>query len=915
MRPETKGKARKPGEIWESFPVAWCLYESGPDGRFHPVRANGKAAELLGCALEELLRGEWRETRAHPADREAARLDSAALAREGTLTLEYRILDENGRSRRLREDLRLAPRKTGSPLQAIGVWTDITAETLRAQGLKLLNRLNPLLSSLRSLSDLTAELPKLALEIVPEASGAFLALREEEGPLRAVGEEGAPELRDLAGEALCRRAPWAAQAATERKTIVVKNPQTPPGSPQLSWAIAAPLVAHDRLRGALCLEALSDRAALGPDLNDIQRLDRLAPLIGALLATAETQADLARRAEETAALVSALKRLSTLDPTAALEALAAGAKKLFAGDSCRIVLAQSERRLLRCVVAEQDAYADRLLGFEIEWGKGITGAVAASGKSEIIPNALEDPRGIQVPGTPVEPEAIMLAPIKSRQKGGAEETLGVILVSRVGTGRPFRKRDLELLETLADAGAVSIRHARLHAQAVERNRLLAAAHEAVEQMNLAAADPKKLYGAIHKTAAAVIPAGTFVLALRREGEETAEAVYLYANKETFPPRPFPIRGSILGRVLESGRPLRIDDVAAAKPPMILFGPNRLPGSLLAAPLRLGGKVIGALCAQSYAPRAYTAEHQALLGIIAGHAAVALENARLYRELQGYAAELEQKVAERTRRLEELNARLRQANERLAKALEREQDLGRLRTQVVSIVSHEFGTPLSVISTGLDLFERYYESWPPEKRRAQLERIRAAAQRLNALVQDILLARGTDPRRHRFSPQPLELERFCREAADRCQAAEPQHSIRFEYAEAAGAEAPPPELDAFLLESILANLLSNAAKYSPKGSEILFSVRREPERVIFEIRDRGPGIPPEELNRLFEPFQRGSTAGAAPGIGLGLFIVKQGVEAHGGEIRLQSRPGEGLTATVLLPARPGYRPKTSVAADS
>jgi len=869
MRPETKGKARKPGEIWESFPVAWCLYESGPDGRFHPVRANGKAAELLGCALEELLRGEWRETRAHPADREAARLDSAALAREGTLTLEYRILDENGRSRRLREDLRLAPRKTGSPLQAIGVWTDITAETLRAQGLKLLNRLNPLLSSLRSLSDLTAELPKLALEIVPEASGAFLALREEEGPLRAVGEEGAPELRDLAGEALCRRAPWAAQAATERKTIVVKNPQTPPGSPRLSWAIAAPLVAHDRLRGALCLEALSDRAALGPDLNDIQRLDRLAPLIGALLATAETQADLARRAEETAALVSALKRLNTLDPTAALEALAAGAKKLFAGDSCRIVLAQSERRLLRCVVAEQDAYADHVLGFEIEWGKGITGAVAASGKSEIIPNALEDPRGIQVPGTPVEPEAIMLAPIKSGQKGGAEETLGVILVSRVGTGRPFRKRDLELLETLADAGAVSIRHARLHAQAVERNRLLAAAHEAVEQMNLAAADPKKLYGAIHKTAAAVIPAGTFVLALRREGEETAEAVYLYANKETFPPRPFPIRGSILGRVLESGRPLRIDDVAAAKPPMILFGPNRLPGSLLAAPLRLGGKVIGALCAQSYAPRAYTAEHQALLEIIAGHAAVALENARLYRELQGYAAELE----------------------RLAKALEREQDLGRLRTQVVSIVSHEFGTPLSVISTGLDLFERYYESWPPEKRRAQLERIRAAAQRLNALVQDILLARGTDPRRHRFSPQPLELERFCREAADRCQAAEPQHSIRFEYAEAAG------------------------AKYSPKGSEILFSVRREPERVIFEIRDRGPGIPPEELNRLFEPFQRGSTAGAAPGIGLGLFIVKQGVEAHGGEIRLQSRPGEGLTATVLLPARPGYRPKTSVAADS
>jgi signal transduction histidine kinase len=112
--------------------------------------------------------------------------------------------------------------------------------------------------------------------------------------------------------------------------------------------------------------------------------------------------------------------------------------------------------------------------------------------------------------------------------------------------------------------------------------------------------------------------------------------------------------------------------------------------------------------------------------------------------------------------------------------------------------------------------------------------------------------------------------------------------------------PMANADAALLRPILGNLISNAVKYSPDGSPIHFHVRREGDDAVFEVRDQGIGIPPEDLPQIYEAFFRCSNVGDTPGTGLGLVIVKRCVDLHGGSIHLESSPGTGTTFTVQLP---------------
>jgi signal transduction histidine kinase len=108
------------------------------------------------------------------------------------------------------------------------------------------------------------------------------------------------------------------------------------------------------------------------------------------------------------------------------------------------------------------------------------------------------------------------------------------------------------------------------------------------------------------------------------------------------------------------------------------------------------------------------------------------------------------------------------------------------------------------------------------------------------------------------------------------------------------------MDEKLLLHILSNLLSNAIKYSPVNTAVIFSCTCEKETVIFEVKDEGIGIPPEDLERLFESFHRAKNVGDIPGTGLGLAIVHKSVQLHGGQITVKSEVGVGTTFRVSLP---------------
>jgi signal transduction histidine kinase len=108
----------------------------------------------------------------------------------------------------------------------------------------------------------------------------------------------------------------------------------------------------------------------------------------------------------------------------------------------------------------------------------------------------------------------------------------------------------------------------------------------------------------------------------------------------------------------------------------------------------------------------------------------------------------------------------------------------------------------------------------------------------------------------------------------------------------------------MLEHILMNLVGNAIKYSPAGSDVTVQIRREGDTAVISVSDRGIGIPESDVVRIFQPFHRGQNVGSRSGSGLGLPIVKQSLDALGGEISVKSRVGQGTTFTVRIPGAAG-----------
>jgi PAS domain S-box-containing protein len=232
------------------------------------------------------------------------------------------------------------------------------------------------------------------------------------------------------------------------------------------------------------------------------------------------------------------------------------------------------------------------------------------------------------------------------------------------------------------------------------------------------------------------------------------------------------------------------------------------------------------------------------------------------------------------------------------ALEREKELSALKTRFFSMASHEFRTPLSTILAAAQLLENSPNtSNNPEKWSRNLRRIQDSVKNMVQLLDDILTINRAETGKLEFNPQPLALEKFCRQFVEEMQlSAGTQHTLTF----LCQGKATDACLDEQLLRSILANLLSNAIKYSPKGGQVNCSLKFESDSVRLQIQDWGVGISPEDRKQLFEPFYRGKNVRHFPGTGLGLVVVKNYVDLHGGSITIASEIDQGTTITIILP---------------
>ncbi|HEY9829408.1 MAG TPA: PAS domain S-box protein, partial [Stenomitos sp.] len=244
-------------------------------------------------------------------------------------------------------------------------------------------------------------------------------------------------------------------------------------------------------------------------------------------------------------------------------------------------------------------------------------------------------------------------------------------------------------------------------------------------------------------------------------------------------------------------------------------------------------------------------------------------------------------------------KLKQAEAKIVKALERERELSELRSGFVSLVSHEFRTPLTTIQSSAELLERYNHKLSQEKKHNHYRRIQNAVQRMTQLLEDVLMIGKAEAGKLKFMPSSMDLIAFCRDLVESLQmSAKPQHQLNFVVI----GEGHDAQMDDKLLGHILTNLLTNAIKYSPDGGNVQFDLICDHTWANFCIQDSGIGIPPEDLERLFESFGRASNVGAIPGTGLGLAIVKRCVDLHQGQITVESKVGMGTTFKVTLPLK-------------
>jgi signal transduction histidine kinase len=287
-------------------------------------------------------------------------------------------------------------------------------------------------------------------------------------------------------------------------------------------------------------------------------------------------------------------------------------------------------------------------------------------------------------------------------------------------------------------------------------------------------------------------------------------------------------------------------------------------SLMAVPLVARGRTLGAITLVSSDPgRRYGPDDLALARDLAARCALAIDNARLYREAR--------------------------------RAV-------RVRDEFLGSASHELRTPLSHIKGFVSTLRQTDVEWDEATRQDFLAEIEREADRLAKLIGDLLdMSRLGSGGLAPGARAPERLDDLVAGGLDRARGALAEHPVAVEV----GAELPAVLVDAGQIERVVANLVENAAKYTPPGTPIRLSAAAADGAVELRVEDAGPGIPPDQLERVFETFVRGPAAAqAASGAGLGLTICRRIVEAHGGRIHAENRLEGGARFVVALPATPG-----------
>jgi signal transduction histidine kinase len=242
--------------------------------------------------------------------------------------------------------------------------------------------------------------------------------------------------------------------------------------------------------------------------------------------------------------------------------------------------------------------------------------------------------------------------------------------------------------------------------------------------------------------------------------------------------------------------------------------------------------------------------------------------------------------------------LQDSEQQTLKALEKERALNQLKSQFVSMVSHEFRNPMMVIQGCAIALQNPRRQLTESNQTRYLDLIQGSINDMLQLLDEVLLLGRAETHGLKYDPKDLDLTDFCQDLVETVKLGTFCHKLLFTSQIHHGLA----YMDATLLRHILTNLLTNAIKYSPENATIQFRLSLDAEIAVFEIQDQGIGIPVADQAHLFETFHRARNVGQVQGTGLGLAIVKHCVDLHQGEIHLNSEEGVGTLVKVTLPTR-------------
>jgi two-component system, NtrC family, sensor kinase len=451
------------------------------------------------------------------------------------------------------------------------------------------------------------------------------------------------------------------------------------------------------------------------------------------------------------------------------------------------------------------------------------------------------------------------------------DPVGVIVADRAEP-HAFRTEEIALLETFAAQAVIAMENARLFDELQERNHDLADALEqqtaTAEVLDIIASSPTELQRVLAAICeSAVRVCGGLDAHIRLvDGDQLVAAAH-YGTIEIGRPV-YPVHGSSVGRAVVEERTIYFADTATSGFFVLSDATNaEVFRSVVSVPLRGERAVVGALVLRHHELDGISPKQIAMLETFADQAVIALENARLYEELQ------------------QTNAQLGVASQH--------------KSEFLANMSHELRTPLNAIINFSEMLQEDASDAGQEQFVPDLQEINTAGKHLLALINDILDLSKIEAGRMDVAPESFAIAELVHEVQSLAAPLVERNGNRFVL------EADPllGEMysDRTRIKQSLLNLLSNAAKFTDQGT-VTLSIHQADNTITFAVSDTGIGMTPEQQAKLFQAFTQAdiSTARKYGGTGLGLALTRQFCQMMGGDVTVDSESGKGSTFTITLP---------------